>query len=305
MGPPPAGPRVVCVGIATLDRVFRVDPLPAGPGKRFATAFVEVGGGPAATAAAAVARLGGRASLWSRVGDDATGTAIVRELEGHGVDVSAVRRIPGAVSQQASVTVDGTGERAIVSFRDPALATDPSWLPLDAIAGAGAVLADVRWADGGAAVLAAARRAGIPAVLDADATDDDALDRLVPLASHVAFSAPGLARFAGVDDPRAGLERAAARTDAALGVTLGEAGCLWRDGGRIRHLPAFPVDAVDTLGAGDVFHGALALALARGSGHEDALRYASAVAALKCTRFGGRSGIPDAAEVDRFLQERG
>jgi sulfofructose kinase len=121
----------------------------------------------------------------------------------------------------------------------------------------------------------------------------------------VAFSAPGLARFAGTDDPREGLARAAARTGGTVGVTLGEAGVLWRDGDRTRHLPAFPVAAVDTLGAGDVFHGALALALARGSGHEEALRYASAAAALKCTRFGGRSGIPDANAVDRFLQERG
>jgi sulfofructose kinase len=300
-----AAPGIVCVGIATLDRVFRVAGLPTGPGKRFAIAFAEVGGGPAATAAAAVARLGGRAELWARIGDDATGTAIVAELANDGVDVAHVRRVPGAVSQQAAVTVDAAGERAIVSFRDPALDRDAAWLPLDRIAAAGAVLADVRWPEGATAALGAARRAGVPSVLDADATDDDALDRLVPLAAHVAFSAPGLARFAGTDDPREGLARAAARTGGTVGVTLGEAGVLWRDGDRTRHLPAFPVAAVDTLGAGDVFHGALALALARGSGHEEALRYASAAAALKCTQFGGRSGIPDAAAVDRFLQERG
>jgi sulfofructose kinase len=298
------GPRVVCVGIATLDRVFRVPGLPTGAGKRFATGFAEVGGGPAATAAATVARLGGRAELWTRVGTDATGAAIIDELRGWGVGVDHVRRIAGAVSQQAAVTVDAAGERAIVSFRDPALDRDPSWLPLDRIGGSDGVLADVRWPEGAAAALAAARRAGVIAVLDADLTDDDALDRLVPLASHVAFSAPGLSRFVGTDDPSEGLARAADRTDGKVCVTLGAEGCLWRDGPNVRHLPAFAVEAVDTLGAGDVFHGALALALGRGSGHEEALRYASATAALKCRRFGGRSGIPDGAEVAAFIEER-
>ncbi len=86
-------------------------------------------------------------------------------------------------------------------------------------------------------------------------------------------------------------------------MTDGENGVYWTEGERIRHTPAFHVQAVDTLAAGDTWHGAFALALAEGMGEEPAVRYASAVAAIKCTRFGGRDGIPDRAEVEAFLKE--
>jgi len=299
-------PLVVCVGIAVLDRVYRVARLPEGAGKRFATGFAEAGGGPAATAAVAVARLGGRAELWARVGDDTAGAAIAADLAAHGVGTGTLRRVPGAVSGQSAVAVDDEGERAILSFRDPALDADPSWLPLGRVRGAGAVLADVRWPEGAEAALRAAREAGVPAVLDADATDDDALGRLVPLADHAVFSAPGLERFAGTGDPAAGLARAAALNGGVAAVTAGGHGCWWRDrDGAVRRIPAFPVTAVDTLGAGDVFHGAYALAVAEGAGVSRALAFASAAAALKCARPGGRSAIPDRAETQRFLEEHG
>jgi len=96
-----------------------------------------------------------------------------------------------------------------------------------------------------------------------------------------------------------------ARTDAWLAVTLGDEGVVWLDdGGAVRTCPAFDVDVADTLGAGDVFHGAFALALAEERPIDEAVRRASAAAALKCTRFGGRAGIPTATEVDDFLGKR-
>jgi sulfofructose kinase len=303
---PAAPPLVVCVGIAVLDRVYRVARLPDGAGKRFASAFAEVGGGPAATAAVTVARLGGRADLWARVGDDTAGAAIAADLSAHGVGTETLRRVPGAVSVQSAVAVDEDGERAILSYRDPALAADASWLPLDRARGAGAVLADVRWPEGAEAALRAARGAGVPTVLDADATDDDALGRLVPLADHAVFSAPGLERFAGTADPAAGLAKAAAANGGVAAVTAGEHGCWWRGrDGTVRRVPAFRVRAVDTLGAGDVFHGAYALAVAEGADAPRALSFASAAAALKCARHGGRSAIPGRAETERFLEEHG
>ncbi|HET8727204.1 MAG TPA: PfkB family carbohydrate kinase, partial [Alphaproteobacteria bacterium] len=110
MGPnrnPPEGPPlVVCVGIAVLDQVYKVPVLPHGSGKSFAGAYREVGGGPAANAAVTVARLGGRAALWARVGADAVGQRIVMDLAAEGVDVSAVRRIDGAASGVSAVIVD-------------------------------------------------------------------------------------------------------------------------------------------------------------------------------------------------------
>ena len=90
-----------------------------------------------------------------------------------------------------------------------------------------------------------------------------------------------------------------------LAVTAGEKGVYFLENGEVVHEPAFPLRAVDTLGAGDVWHGAFALALAEGMRERAAVRFASAVAAIKCTRFGGRSGIPSRAEVEAFLKERG
>ena len=107
----------------------------------------------------------------------------------------------------------------------------------------------------------------------------------------------------GTDDPAEGLARAAGMTDAWLAVTAGEKGCYWRGDTSLCHMPAFQVTVRDTLGAGDVFHGALALALAEGQAAAAALRFASAAAALKCTRLGGRAGIPTRSEVDTLLQE--
>jgi len=295
---------VVCVGIAVLDEIFAVEAIPTRPGKYFASDYRSIGGGPASTAAAAAAAMGAGTALWARVGDDAVGDRIVAELAGFGVDVGHVRRLPGARSGLSAVVVDGAGERLTLNFADPALDADAAWLPLERVATADAVLCDCRWPAGAEATLRRAGRDGRIAVLDADITPDAAVTTLAPLASHVAFSQGGLRQFSGVESPEDGLRRAASRIGGWLCVTLGAEGCLVLDAGVVRHVPAFAVEAVDTTGAGDVFHGALAVALAEGRAPLAAVRFASAAAALKCTRFGGRSGIPDRGQVDGFLERR-
>src|SRR5690606_12629543 len=105
----------------------------------------------------------------------------------------------------------------------------------------------------------------------------------------------------GEEDPRQGLAKLARETDTWLAVTLGHEGVLFWEKGEIVHIPAFQIEAVDTLGAGDIWHGAFALALAEGQDERGAIRFASAVAGIKCTRFGGRAGTPNREEVERFL----
>lgn len=294
---------VLCVGIAVMDQVYAVDPMPARPAKHFASDYLEVGGGPAANAAVTVARLGGRAVLWARVGDDDLGGRILSELAAEGVDVAAARRVPGARSGVSAVLVDGRGERVIVNYADPALDADPSFLPLDTVGGMNAVLGDMRWPEGSGACLATARAAGVPALLDADTVPDDASSAPFASASHILFSAPALARFADVPEVEPGLRRAARDTGAWVAVTAGADGAYWLDDGELRHQPAVPVATIDTVGAGDVFHGAFALALARRLPVADGMRLAAAAAALKCTRPGGRRGIPTRPALDRFLKE--
>lgn len=295
---------VVCVGIAVLDEIFAVAEIPTRPGKYFASDYRSIGGGPASTAAVAAAAMGARTALWARVGDDRTGGQIIEELAGFGIDVGHVRRVPGARSGLSAVLVDGTGERLTINFADPALDADPTWLPLAHVKKADAVLCDCRWPAGAEAVLRRARQDARITVLDGDTTPDAAVKALAPLASHVAFSQGGLQQFSGMADPEAGLREAAERIAGWLCVTLGPDGCLVMDDGAVRPVPAFAVDALDTTGAGDVFHGALAVALAEGRDAVAAVSFASAAAALKCTRFGGRSGIPSRIQVDAFLADR-
>lgn len=268
--------------------------IPAPPAKLLASACVEVAQGMASAAAASIARLGGAASLFARVGDDETGARIRADLAAAGVDVSGVRQVAGARSALATILVDDAGERLVAVFYDPNLGDDPAWLPLDRVAAADAVLADVRWPDGAEALLRAGRAAGIPAVLDADSAPRQVLERLVPLASHAIFSDAGLdvltgGRLAGLGHP------------GIVGVTCGAAGFRWLEDGREHHVPALAVTAVDTLAAGDVFHGAFALRLAEGATVAEAGRFAAVAASLKCRVFGGRLGCPLRAEVEAVL----
>ncbi|MDJ1159001.1 PfkB family carbohydrate kinase [Chelatococcus sp. SYSU_G07232] len=295
--------RVFCVGIATLDYVYRMDEIPTRPEKHRASDLVVVGGGIAANAAVAVSRLGGQAMLATRLGDDFTAQEIVAELEAEGVDCRLCRRLPGRRSPVSAILVDARGERLVVSYADRSYPADTDWLPRELPAGTEAVLGDTRWEEGAAHVFALARHAGIPAVFDADRAPRH--HQMLALASHVAFSAQGLRELTGLDDPRRGLESLAAGAANWLAVTVGVEGVYFLEDGTVRHEPAFAVKAVDTLGAGDVWHGALALALGEGRRGREAVRFASAAAAIKATRFGGRQGAPTRAEVEAFLAENG
>jgi sulfofructose kinase len=154
--------------------------------------------------------------------------------------------------------------------------------------------------------LGAARRLGIPGIVDVDRPIDadpgTETGRILDAATHLVYSRDALLGTTGEVDVPTALATAAARHPGAwTAVTDGERGVAWLDGDDVRHAPAFRVRAVDTLGAGDVFHGAFALALAEGRTERAAIRFASAAAAAKCTLPGGRAGIPDRAMVDELL----
>ncbi len=297
--------RVICVGTAVVDTIFAVDRLPLAAGKNFASSVMQVGGGVAANAAVTVAALGGEGVLWSRVGDDPTGAQIVRELAEWRVEVGSVQCVSGVSSSISTVLVDASGDRQIVNYLDPRLLLDARGLPFEDIARADALMCDVRWLPAVTVALAEARTRGRPRIVDFEVVPEVGTEGLLDMASHVAFAREALAEMAATDDVDEGLRRISGRTGAWLAVTCGEQGVYWLQDGIIHHQPAYRVEVVDTLAAGDVFHGALALALAERQPIETAVRFASAAAALKCTRFGGREGIPDRAAVERFVRENG
>lgn len=293
--------RVLCIGIAVLDHVFQVETMPTRAEKYRARQLKTVGGGIAANAAVAIARQGGESLLVTRLGGDDIGRIILDGVAAEGVDVSLSRRFDGRRSPLSCILVDRDGERTIISYSDGDIPDDPSWLPTALPAGVGAVLGDTRWEEGSRRMFELARASGAVAVLDADRKPQD--EATVALATHVALSAQACAEMTGESDPARGVAALGRRFRNWLAVTDGANGVFWTEGGAARHAPAFKIEAVDTLGAGDTWHGAFALGLAEGMDEARAVRYASAVAAIKCTRFGGRSGIPDRAEADRFLEE--
>jgi len=291
--------RLLSVGALTLDTILRLDTLPMHQGKFIASDAAQMASGMATSAACAAQRLGADVSLWASAGDDAVADQLIAGIEAEGVDCGFVRRVNGARSALAAILVDAHGERIIVPFYDPKAQADPEKLPAD-LSGFDAVLVDVRWPGAAALALTAARAMGRPAILDADTAPLEVLEQLLPLATHIVASEPAARIVCGQAlDPETACADLASRTDAFVAVTGGAQGSWWHDHstGCVRHVAAPRIKAVDTLAAGDVFHGAFAVGMAEAMPPEQALRFASAAAALKCQRFGGRLGAPDRAET--------
>jgi sulfofructose kinase len=329
------------VGQAVVDHCFSVPALSALGGKQQASAHRMEPGGLATNAARAAFKLRSVGDpairLIAAVGDDADGHGLVSALQAEGLDVSAMQRVPCARTGVSAVLVDPRGERQVHNFRGDASAQAP--LPqAHQLTGSVGLLVDPRWPAAAEAALRWAREHQVMSVLDAEVAPAADLQTLAPLARWVVFSAAGLAAWAGAEEDasmagppaiNAGLnpdhnasfaatsratirhqlriQRAAAACPGSeVIVTLGGQGLLWcRPGDRVTAWPAYAVPSVvDTNGAGDVFHGALLLALAQGRGPIAAVQRAMGAAALACTRAGGAAAAPSADELDHFMKDR-
>jgi sulfofructose kinase len=297
--------RILCIGIAVVDFVFRYPELPRAPGKHIADGLAAVLGGMAANAAAAAARLGAEAALMTRLGEDANGGFTLAELAWHGLDLSAVEHVRDVPTSLSAVAVDDAGERMLFNHQDRRLLLDAPAPAEAAYRRFDAVLNDTRWPAAGARGLHLAAERRVPGVADIDhAIEPEWLRPTLERASHVVFSRDGLAACLGVDGIEAGLAEARRLAPGRLAVTLGGEGVVWLDGATPRRVPAFKVAAVDTLGAGDVFHGALTLALAERRAWTEALAFAAAAAAVKCSRPSGRGSFPTRQEVEQLMEEQ-
>ncbi len=296
---------ILCAGGAVQDFIMQVDRFPEPGGKKQASAFVNTIGGQSGNTALAVARLGGNARYTGPIGDadDDTANRAVEMLEREGVDCSGALRVPGGICSVSLIMIDATGEKLIATRRGHGLRGIAPPDAAQAVAGVDAVLLDNRYPDFVIPIAKAAAARGIPRVLDID-YGEAAADPTMPFCDYVIASAESARAITGVADIAAALLALGRGHDGFLAVTDGPAGIMWRDGGAVRHLPAFPVTAVDTLGAGDIFHAGFAVRLVETGDDVEALRFGSAAAALKCTHFGGAEGTPRRAEVDAFLRTR-
>ncbi len=291
---------MLCAGIAVEDFLFKVESFPAPGTKMRASELVATTGGCAANAAVAVARLGGRARFSGPVGTDDASRRFLDALAKTGVDPSGVLCVEGGSISVSGIFIDRDGEKMVATLHGKGLdgATPPDAAAL--VAGIDILLVDNRFPAFVLPICRAAAARGIPVVLDVDKATT-AGDPLFATASHLIFSSEALTATAGTADLGAALTGIAAGIRGFLAVTNGPDDVLWLEDGAVRRLPVFAVEAVDTLGAGNSFHGGFALALAEGRDVVAAMRFGAAAAALKCTRFGGISGTPQRAEVEALL----
>lgn len=298
----PARKQMFAVGGICSTSIYRVDQIHQAPAKLLADRMEYVVDGMALSAAYAFQRLGGHSIICGRVGDDPQGVSIRASLAAEGFDVSAIHVSPGSVSSRVAVVVDANGERIVVAFHDPNAEQSPHWLPLEQIAAADLVHCDLRWPEGAKTALIEARKAGVPSMLDGDVAPRESLQALVPLADYAVFSDAGILRYTGCDCVEEALLLVGQRHHGHVGASCGADGYYWFENGHILSVGAPKVNVVDTLSAGDIFHGAFALAILENKTIADSAAFACAAASLKCQTFGGRNGCPTREEVEAVLQ---
>ena len=300
--------RVLVVGSSNTDMIIRVPRIPR-PGETIlGREFAMAGGGKGANQAVAAARAGGRVTFVARVGADVFGAQALAGFEADGIDTRFVSRTDGAPSGIALIQVDDRGENSIsvASGANAVLSVEDVGRADDAFAAADIVL--VQLESPIETVAAAVRKAGergVPVILNpapARPLDDDILRRVAVLTPNE-HEAGMLAGSAVTDERgiREGAARIRARGPRTVVITLGERGAYASSEEFEGLVPAFKVKSVDTTAAGDVFNGALAVALAEKRPLEEALRFAQAAAALSVTRPGAQPSAPTRAEIEAFI----
>lgn len=306
---------VLGMGAVAVDDLVFLDGFPRADSKVRVVRRERHAGGLTGTALVAARRMGARSAYAGVLGSDELSQFILDRLAAEGVSVELVRRQEGARPFHSTILID-TREKTRTILSDPSgvAALAPDQLPEDAILGSGVLFVDHVGLEAMTRAVLLARGAGIPVVADLEKRREELFDRLLGLVDH-----PILPWDLAVDLTGAGDGPSAARGiwglpvdprtsgRSAVVVTRGVEGswCMASERpGSLFHQPAFRVEAVDTTGCGDVFHGAYAAALCEGKGLEERVRFASAVAALKATKVGGQQGIPTRGEAERFLAER-
>ena len=292
------------LGQCSLDYLALVDAYPDIDTKKEVLAWHEQGGGPVATALVALSRLGIPCRFCGVIGDDEAGEKIRQALIEEGVDVKDLRQRKRSISQTAFIAVEKSTAKRTIFWRRP------SGSPLQQhevaeyfLAGSDFLLIDGLMMEASLSVAKRAKELNIPVMLDGGSARPGMIE-LAGLCDYVVASA-GFASGLGWDfSADALLEVKRSLGVKVLTITFGAEGSVSAGDDRIIISPAFTVDAVDTTGAGDVFHGGYIYGLLKGWELERVLRFASAFAAMKCRQMGGRTGIPRLSEVMQFLKER-
>ena len=290
--------RAICIGQCSWDSLALVERYPEPDTKAEASQWVEQGGGPAATASAALASLGVNAAFAGVVGDDADGDRIVTSLKSAGVDTSGIAVRDNSQSQSAFIAVERASARRTIFWQRPTgMPLLPDELPPGLLDGADVLLVDGLMEEVSLFAVTKAKASGVPVVVDAGRVRDGMME-ICKLSDHVVGSEE-FARGLGLKDiaDDGFFLEASGKFPGVLTITLGHAGSVTVTGGKVLRTPAFDVDAVDTTGAGDVFHAGYAFGVMSRWETGKTLRFASLVAALSCRALGGRASLPSLQEA--------
>jgi sulfofructose kinase len=299
---------VLGCGVIAVDDLLFVDAYPPADEKTRVAHSERQGGGLTATALIAAARLGSQCAYAGALGSDPLSQFAIERFEAEGVDVTHLCHRPDARPGHSIIVVGHEGgTRNIFYSGDGVVACASDWPPEEVVLSARVLFVDSAGLEGQVRVATIARRAGIPVVADLEGGDSPLLRELMGLVDHLIIPVAFARALTGEADAEAATRALLAMREGVVVVTDGAVGAWFGEGtgSEASHQPAFQVDVVDTTGCGDVFHGAYASALARGLGLDDRVRFAAAVAAIKATRRGGQSGIPDRPTVEAFLQQAG
>lgn len=299
---------VLGLGCTAVDDLLYVEAWPDADAKSPVVRRERQCGGLTATALVAAARLGARCAYAGLLGEDEYSRFVRDALRREGVDLAQAVPAPGARPVRSVIIVDERRRTRNIFYDLSGVQGAHARQPRASVVRSSRVLLVDRFGVAGMRRAARiARAAGIPVVADFESAGHAGVRELMRLADHLIVSEEFAFRFTGCAHPAIAVARLRSRGHEVAVVTCGEGGCWFQERGwpLPRRQPAFAVQAVDTTGCGDVFHGAYAFALARGLPLGDRIRLASAAAAIKATRRGGQAGIPRLPELKRFLRQHG
>ena len=294
---------IICVGPIFLDRVVRIDSFPEKPIKLVAKGLEKRLGGPAAVASFAVSILGKNSELVSRFGDDDAAEFLQSELDEYNINFENSITVNGALSSQSHIFEDKNGERMLAVFNEKKLLNEKT-LPNFNFTNEQTYIIDTHWIEAAHYDAKNTYDRGIKCVVDLDNfTKSQALEETINYSSHPIFSEIGLLQFTNDKSVIDSLKSLYKSNNKFYAVTLGSKGVYWIDNGRVFHCSAPKINAVETNGAGDVFHGAFARFIHANKTIQESIELATAAASLKCSRSGGIRSIPDYNELIKFSSQ--
>ena len=288
---------VLCVGHASYDFVFSVDHHPTADEKIVAQNFLGCGGGPAANAAVTAAKLNFKTAFAGYLGQDIYGENHYQEFLNYSVNTDLI--IHGSSPTPLStIIVKPNGNRALINYKGNTRTLSAGDIDFSSVT-TKVVLFDGHEPHISLPLLKRLKQQGIPTILDAGSVHEGTL-ALMNEVDYLVCSEKFAVQFAG--DEVTALSRLA-QVSKVVVITLGERGLIWQRGQDAGNLPAFKINAIDTTGAGDAFHGAFAAAVASDLNWFQILRFASAAGALCCTKIGARTGLPSKLEHQALFKD--